>query len=88
MSKHVTIAEAAQKALHSLSRPASIKEIYVEILRLQLYQFNTPRPEHVLRTMIRRHTKNVERVDSSEMILFEMIDHGIYSVTSATKRTL
>lgn len=86
MSKHVTIAKAAQKALRSLSRPASIKEIYTEILRLQLYQFNTPTPEHVLRTMIRRHTKNVERVDSSNMISFEMIGKEIYILAPAQKR--
>jgi dnd system-associated protein 4 len=87
MNKDITIAEAAQEALQSLDRPASIEEIYTEILRLQLYQFNTPTPEHVLRTTIRRHTGNVDRIDSLEMVLFEMPELEIYTLASTTKRT-
>ncbi len=82
MNDTFTIVEAAQKALVSLARPASIDEIYAEIQRQQLYQFNTPTPEHVLRTTIRRHTSNVKRIDSSEIVLFEMVKDEIYALSS------
>lgn len=85
MREHSTIAEAAHEALRSLARPSNIQDIYLEILRLRLYQFNTPTPEHVPRTTIRRHTGDVERVDSSEEILFEMLEPEIYCLASATK---
>lgn len=78
MSKTITIIEAAQRALQSIARPAKIDEIYEEILKQQLYEFHTPTPEHVLRTLIRRHTSNVERVDSSDIVLFDMVDDEIY----------
>jgi len=87
MNENATIAQAAQQALQSLARPASIEEIYSEILRLELYQFNTPTPEHVLRTTIRRHTEGVERVDSSDMMLFEMPESEIYCLVATTKAT-
>ena len=87
-----TIAEVAQKVLQALGRPASVDEIYTEILQKKLYEFNTPTPEHVLRTTIRRHTGNVERVDSSGEVLFEMISDDVYGLstgsrTNARKRT-
>lgn len=59
MNETRTIAYVAHQVLRALGSPASIDEIYAEILRLQLYQYNKPTPEHVLRTTIRRHTGNV-----------------------------
>lgn len=85
MNETKTIAEVAQKVLRSIGRPAPIDEIYAEIERRQLYQFNTPTPEHVLRTTIRRHTGNVERVDTSEVVLFEIVGDEIYALTGATR---
>jgi len=88
MNEDLTIAEAALKALQSLGRSASIEEIYAEILQRQLYQFNTPTPEHVLRTSIRRHTQGIERGDSREVVLFEMPEDEIYSLPSALMSTM
>lgn len=85
MSGPSTIAEVALKPLQSLGKPASTEEIYSEILRLHLYSFNTPTPKHVLRTAVRRHTASVERVDSSDKILFEMPENEIYCVTGTPK---
>lgn len=82
MKDAVLIRNAAEAALRSLGRPATIAEIYGEILRSGLYIFNTPTPEHVLRTTIRRHTDNVERVDSASLILFSMVDDEVYAVTT------
>jgi len=85
MNETKTIAEVAQKVLRTIGRPAPIDEIYAEILRRQLYQFNTPTPEHVLRTTIRRHTGNVERVDTSAVVLFEMVDDEVYALAGGTR---
>ena len=66
MSAENTILEAAQRALRLIGRPASVEDIYCVVIENDFYSFNTPTPEHVLRTAIRRHTKGLCRVDSSE----------------------
>ena len=87
MNTRDTIAEVAQKVLRDLGRTASIDEIYTEIVRRKLYEFNTPTPEHVLRTTIRRHTESVERIDSSDEVLFEMVSDDVYGLSSGTRTT-
>lgn len=81
----VTIAEAAQLVLSDLGRAASIDEIYSEIVKRNLYTFNTPTPEHVLRTTIRRQTDCVDRVDSRDDILFELTGDEIYGLAGGTR---
>jgi dnd system-associated protein 4 len=85
MNNKDTIADAAQKVLSDLGRAATLDEIYAEIVERKLYEFNTPTPEHVLRTTIRRHTGNVERVDSSAEVLFEMVSEDVYGLISGTR---
>lgn len=87
MNTKDTIVEVAQKVLRDLGRAASFDEIYAEIIQRKLYEFNTPTPEHVLRTTIRRHTGNVERVDSSAEVLFEMVSEDVYGLNSGTRTT-
>ena len=87
MNTNDTIAEVAQKVLRDLGRAASIDEIYAEIVRRKLYEFNTTTPEHVLRTTIRRHTEGVERVDLSEDVLFELVSEDVYGLISGTRTT-
>ena len=72
MSAENTILEAAQRALRLIGRPASVEDIYCVVIENDFYSFNTPTPEHVLRTAIRRHTKGLCRVDSSDLVLFEI----------------
>jgi len=50
MSTERTIAEAAKQVLGEMGRAASIHEIYEAICQQKLYVFDTPDPEHVLRT--------------------------------------
>ena len=88
MTSGLTIAEAAQKALNALGRPSSVAEIYAEIVRLGLYSFDTPTPEHVLRTTIRRYSDNVERVDAYNEATFHMAGDEIYmNLTEAPSRS-
>lgn len=87
MTSQDTIVEVAQKVLKELGQPASVDEIYAEIISRKLYEFNTPTPEHVLRTTIRRHTGNVDRIDASEEVLFEMVRDDVYVLSSGTRTT-
>lgn len=87
MSPTKTIAEVTQQVLREFGRPASVDEIYKEIIKRNLYKFNTPTPEHVLRTAIRRQTDCVERVDSREEILFELVGDEVYGLTTGTRNS-
>lgn len=66
----LTIKEAALRAIEILNRPSSLDEIYTIIIENNLYVFNTDVPKHVLRTTIKRHCLESERVDSFDEILF------------------
>lgn len=85
MSTKDTIVQVAQHVLRDLGRPASVDEIYAEIVKRSLYNFNTPTPEHVLRTAIRRQTDCVERVDSRDEILFELVGEDVYDLATGTR---
>lgn len=80
MTNALLIRNAAEMALRNLGRAATIAEIHAEIVRCGLFQFNTPTPEHVLRTTIRRHTSNVDRVDAASLVLFSMVDDEVYAL--------
>lgn len=85
--KENTIAEAAYQALQLLGSSGTIPEIYGKICESNLYTFNTPTPEHVLRTEIRRKTQGVDRVDSSKEVMFKLVGDEIYDVMKEpTKR--
>ena len=85
MNEGVLIREAATEALLQLGRPATIAEIYAEILRRRLYEFHTPTPEHVLRTTIRRHTMTVQRTDTSDLTLFTVTANEEYALIAPSK---
>lgn len=80
MANSLTIEEAARKAIEIIGKPTSISEIYRVITERDYYEFNTPVPEHVLRTTIRRATSNVERVDSKTEIQFTMTEPEVYGL--------
>ncbi len=82
MSEDISIFEAAAEALKSIGRPASIKEIFNKIQELSLYEFNTPVPEHVLRTQIRRATTGVEIEQAVSKKLFIERSDEIYGLMS------
>ena len=81
----MTIETAAIEAIKAIGRPASIDEILAHITSEGLFTFNTPKPEHVLRTTIRRATDNVERVDSKEEIHFTMTGPELYGLFTEQK---
>ena len=84
MSGIDTIVDVAKKVLIVLGRPATNDEIYAEIINRGWYEFNTPTPEHVLLTAIRRHTHGVDRVDLSDIIHFEMVGDNMYTLATTS----
>lgn len=80
------ISASAIKALKNLGKPSSISEIYSEIINNKYYVFNTQTPEHVLRTSIRRHTENIERVDLHDAVFFKVHEGEIYSLLENSKQ--
>ena len=74
-------------ALQRIGKPATIDEIYKKVIELDLDEFNTPTPEHVLRTEIRRKTLGVDRVDLSADVFFKMVGDELYELMKEpTKR--
>lgn len=80
MSKD-TIALAAQEALRRLGGRASLKDIYHKILQDDLFTFDTPTPEHVLDTEIKRRLFNSPRTDTRGPILFTMNEDQSYELS-------
>lgn len=72
MTEGDTIVDVAKKALGDLRRQASIRDIYVLILR-DVCMSSTANPEHVLWTTIRGYTRSVEHVDARASMLFEIV---------------
>lgn len=75
--------------MQRLGKPSSVREIYDKVIELDLYKFNTPVPEHVLRTEMRRKTLEVERSDLSNDVYFKTSDNEIYELMNepAKRRT-
>jgi len=80
MNRSKTIADVAEKAMNSIARPATAEEIHVEIERLKLYKFNTPKPVHVLETELKRYSGESLRADKRKEIRFKIGPHQTYSV--------
>jgi len=73
----MTIAEAAQTVLKSAVKPLNAKEIYDEIMRLNLYTFGAKNPKGVVSQTIR------ERSDANpkaKVVMFKAVGQGTYAL--------
>lgn len=72
-----TITSAAKMALLILGRPATIEEIYLEIVREQLYTFGAKNPRNVLYVEINRHCidTNINSKKCKNSIFMRMADN-------------
>ncbi|MDB4368528.1 winged helix-turn-helix domain-containing protein [bacterium] len=59
-----TIKDCITEVLASSGKPMSSKEIFEAIVSAGLYQFNTANPANVVRSQLRRHSKNIQSKDS------------------------
>lgn len=77
MSKK-TIKEAIYEVLEKEKKPLSIKEIYLQIVENQLYNFKAENPEHIVRTLLRRHSENINFPSASKSKYFTFLSNGTF----------
>lgn len=77
MSK-TTIKEAIFEVLNKESKPLTIKEIYLQIVENQLYDFKAENPEHIVRTLLRRHSENISFPSASKSKYFTFLNNGTF----------
>lgn len=76
--KKLTINEAITEALNREGIPLRVKEIYNRIIEDDLYRFRSSNPEHIVRTIIRRHTDNKEFPSANRHKFFTFLKNGKY----------
>lgn len=86
MPEDLTIIQAAKEALERLGRPADVPTIHTKILELRLYHFNTPVPEHILRTQMRRATSGLEVPNAVRNKIFILAGEEVYDVMKETTK--
>jgi dnd system-associated protein 4 len=84
----MTIADAAEQSIKSLGKPSTAKEIHTEIVRLDLYQFNTPNPVHVLEIQLKRHSADSQRTDKMTKGRFTINSDNTYSIKMKRAQTI
>lgn len=75
-----TIVQAAIAVLENASQPLTISEIHGEIVRNNLYTFNTPTPEQVLRIQIVRHCEGATWSNMAKKRFFKKVDDSRYTL--------
>jgi restriction system protein len=74
-----TIVQAIVDVMRSTSGPMTVQEVYDAIIRANLYQFNTDKPTHVVRSQIRRHCEGLDFPSASDTKYFSM-HNGAYEL--------
>jgi dnd system-associated protein 4 len=82
MKESKTIADVAEQALKRLAKPSTAEEIHSEILKLNLYKFNTPTPVHVLETELKRYSIESPRSDTRDGSRFRINPDKTYSMAT------
>jgi len=74
-----TISSAAQQVLNDVNnRPLNKEEIYALIIESNYYQFNTPKPVHVLDVTLNRETLNTKYSKAANVPVFGKTKDGRY----------
>ncbi len=76
--KKNTIKEAIFKVLNERKKPLGVKEIYLQIIENNLYVFKAEDPEHIVRTVLRRHSENINVKSSSKTKYFRFLKDGTF----------
>lgn len=76
--KKYTIKEAIFKVLNERNLPLGVKEIYLQIIENKLYAFKAEDPEHIVRTILRRHSENINVKSSSKTKYFTFLKDGTF----------
>jgi restriction system protein len=78
--KKQTVNQVILEVLHKASRPLTTSEIYENIIKDELYKFNSANPENIVRTQLRRHSENLDFPKASTKKYFIYNHNGTYSL--------
>ena len=78
MPKRLNLKDVVIKILKEEGKPLRIKEIYQRIKEDDLYHFNTDNPEHIVRTMLRRQSENIDFPTARKIKHFTFLDNGAF----------
>lgn len=74
----LTVIQAAQKAISGIGKPASSDEIFNYIKNHNLYVFNAKDPKSILKSALRRHSKEPTIEESKTSWIINKIDKDKY----------
>lgn len=72
------IKDAIFKVLEKENKPLTVKEIYLQIVENQFYKFNSDNPEHIVRTLLRRQSDNINFPSSRKIKYFIFLEDGTF----------
>lgn len=88
MQKGATIKKAILEVLQKESRPLRVKEIYNRIIEDDLYRFKAQDPEHIVRTLLRRHSVNIDFPSAKKNKYFIFLDDGTFWIKDVPHKQL
>jgi len=69
----MTIVEAIQRVLEIYKKPLTYKQIYEYIIQNNFYNFKAEKPEHIVKTTLRRHCFDLNHETSKEIKYFKIV---------------
>lgn len=84
--KRLTIIDAIKAVMIEHNKPLTAKESYKAIVDKGLYEFHAQKPEHVVRTEIRRHCEGIDFPSSAQTKHFKLVGHDRFYPVSKPKR--
>ena len=70
--------EASTEALKIIGKPSIIKDIFDVIVLHDLYRFNAERPQDIVKTSVRRHTRGLDFPSARLEKYFQLLKDGKY----------
>src|SRR5687767_14259238 len=80
MKRDVTIVHAISEVLRNSDRALTVREIYDAIVRDHLYTFRAVDPLNVVKTQLRRHTKELQFPSAGSAKYFSIDGHGRFTL--------
>lgn len=75
-----SIHQVAADVLKASGEPMSAAEIYAVVIERGFYEFKAKNAESVLRSQLRRHTKNIKVANQAKDCVFTIGDDGRFSL--------
>ncbi len=69
----ITIILAAQKTIKELGKALTAVEIYDYIVKNKLYQFNAKDPQAILKSSLRRHSRENKKAGEKSTLILKIV---------------